>query len=265
MDDDSNTTTENRRVNNRSTDTQNKDCRCKPQASNPLNTSRLGTPQEPATLQAMKLPTDRVAVKICGVTNASDANAAIDAGADLLGFNTWTGTKRFVDLAANAAWIAELPVPRIALLVNASLAEAKRIACLPYIDALQLHGDEDASFCQRVAEFGKPLIKALRASSHEALSGADTFSTRHILLDAHVPGAFGGTGKRIDLDLARDFRARFPAFTLWLAGGLTPENVAEAIAVARPQVVDVSSGVEASPTRKDLGKMRDFIASARGI
>jgi phosphoribosylanthranilate isomerase len=211
----------------------------------------------------MKLPMDRVAVKICGVTNASDANAAVDAGADLLGLNTWAGTKRFIDLAANAAWIAELPVPRVALLVNASLAEAERIADLSYIDALQLHGDEDASFCQRVAAFGKPLVKALRASSSETLAGADTFSTRHILLDAHVPGAFGGTGKRIDLDLARDFRARFPAFTLWLAGGLTPENVAEAITIARPQVVDVSSGVEASPTRKDLGKMRNFIASVR--
>ena len=211
----------------------------------------------------MKLPTDRVAVKICGVTNASDANAAFDAGADLLGFNTWPGTKRYVDLAANAAWIAELPVPRVALLVNASLSEAERTAGLPYIDALQLHGDEDAAFCKCVAAFGKPLIKALRASSSEIFSGADSYSTRHILLDAHVPGAFGGTGKRINLDLAREFRERFPTFTLWLAGGLTPENVAEAITAACPQVVDVSSGVEAELGRKDVTKMRDFIAAVR--
>jgi phosphoribosylanthranilate isomerase len=211
----------------------------------------------------MKLPMDRVAVKICGITNAKDAIAAVDAGADLLGLNTWTGTKRFLDLAANAEWIAGLPIPRVALLVNASLEEAERIAGLPYIDALQLHGDEDAEFCQRVAAFGKPLIKALRAPNSDAFAGLDEFATPHILLDAHVPGAFGGTGKRINLELARDFRSRFPAFTLWLAGGLTPENVAEAISVARPQVVDVSSGVEASPTRKDVAKMRDFVASVR--
>jgi len=211
----------------------------------------------------MKLPTDRVAVKICGVTNANDAIAAVEAGADLLGLNTWTGTKRYVDLAANAEWITELPIPRVALLVNASLPEAERIAGLSYIDALQLHGDEDADFCQRVAAFGKPLIKALRASSSAAFAGVETFCTPHILLDAHVPGAFGGTGKRIDLGLAQEFRKQFPAFTLWLAGGLTPQNVAEAISIARPQVVDVSSGVELDPRRKDVVKMRDFVAAAR--
>jgi phosphoribosylanthranilate isomerase len=211
----------------------------------------------------MKLPTGRVAVKICGVTNANDAIAAVNAGADLIGLNTWMGTKRHVDLAANAAWITELTVPRVALLVNASLTEAERIASLPYIDALQLHGDEDASYCLRVAEFGKPLVKALRAASIEAFTGVETFSTRHILLDAHVPGAFGGTGKQIDLDLAREFQKQFPKFTLWLAGGLTPENVANAISSVRPQVVDVSSGVEATRARKDVGKMRDFIAAAR--
>jgi phosphoribosylanthranilate isomerase len=216
-----------------------------------------------ASFPAMKLPTDRVAVKICGVTNANDAIAAVNAGADLLGFNTWSGTKRHVDLPANAAWIADLPVPRVALLVNASLSEAERIANLPYIDALQLHGDEDALYCQRVTAFGKPLIKALRAASSSAFIGAKTFSTRHILLDAHVPGAFGGTGKQIDLNLAREFRNQFPNFTLWLAGGLTADNVTNAISVARPQVVDVSSGVEATVARKDTGKMRDFIAAVR--
>ena len=214
---------------------------------------------------AMKLPKDRVAVKICGVNNREDALAAIDAGADLLGFNTWRGTKRFVDLEANAEWIAALPVTRVALLINASLEEAKRVAALPFIDALQLHGDEDATFCKRAVAFGKPLIKAIRLSSSVALYGADQFSTPHILVDAHVPGAFGGTGASVDLVLARSFREQFPQLTLWLAGGLQPDNVVGAIRVVRPQVVDVSSGVEIEPARKDPAKMRRFIAAAHQV
>jgi phosphoribosylanthranilate isomerase len=213
----------------------------------------------------MNLPKDRVAVKICGVNNREDALAAVDAGADLLGFNTWRGTKRFVDLEANAEWIAAVPVTRVALLINASFEEVKRVAALPFVDALQLHGEEDAVFCERAAACGKPLIKAIRLNSPEALHSADQFSTPHILLDAHVPGAFGGTGANVDLVLARAFREQFPRLTLWLAGGLRPDNVASAIERARPQVVDVSSGVETEPARKDPMKMRRFIVAAHQV
>jgi phosphoribosylanthranilate isomerase len=203
-------------------------------------------------------------VKICGITNPEDATAAVEAGADLLGFNTWLGSKRYLDLDANAGWIAELPVLRIALLVNASPQEAAEIAALPYIDALQLHGDEDASFCAALARMEKPIVKALRAREAEHFAGADSFSTEHVLLDAHVPGAYGGTGTRVDLALAREFRARHPALTLWLAGGLVPDNVAEAIRAVNPRVVDVASGVERAPGIKDFGRMLAFCAAARG-
>lgn len=211
----------------------------------------------------MKLPAGRVAVKVCGITREEDALAAIDAGADLLGFNTWTGTKRYIDIEKNARWLAGLPVIRVALLVNAPLDFAARIAALPFIDALQIHGDEDASECARLAAFGKPIIKALRAEDPAVAHGADTFSTRHVLLDAHVPGAYGGTGARVDLELARRFREENPALTVWLAGGLRPENVAEAVRSVRPAVVDVSSGVETEPARKDIAKMRAFTAAVR--
>ena len=213
----------------------------------------------------LELPAGRIAVKICGITNRDDALAAVDAGADLLGFNTWRGTKRFVDIARNAEWIAGLPRPvvRVALLVNATPEETERVAAFPFVDALQFHGDEDADFCRWAAKIGKPIIKALRASDRGILAHAGEFSTPHILLDAHVPGEFGGTGARADLALACEFRRAHPALTLWLAGGLTPENVADAVRSVQPAVVDVSSGVEFEPGRKDSAKMRAFANAAR--
>lgn len=213
----------------------------------------------------MELPAGRIAVKICGLTNCEDALAAIDAGADFLGFNTWVGTKRFIDLDANANWIAGLPdhAIRVALLVNASREETARIAALPFVDALQFHGDEDAAFCQWAAELGKPILKVIRAKNAGAFADAATFSTPHILLDAHVPGEFGGTGARVDLDLVKRFQAEHPTLSLWLAGGLTPENVDAVVRAIRPAAVDVSSGVESAVARKDVAKMRAFVAAAK--
>lgn len=213
----------------------------------------------------MTFPAERIAVKICGITRETDALAAIAAGADFLGFNTWTGTKRYLDIEQNAAWISALPVQRVALLINAPMDFAARIAALPCIDALQLHGDESAADCARIARLGKPIIKALRANDPAVAKGADGFSTADVLLDAHVPGAFGGTGARVDLDLARHFRERHPQLRMWLAGGLRPENVAAAAAFVRPAVVDVSSGVESSPAVKDAAMMRDFISAVRSV
>lgn len=213
----------------------------------------------------LELPAGRIAVKICGITNRDDALAAADAGADLLGFNTWTGTRRFLDIAKNADWIAALPRPiiRVALLVNATPDEARRIAAFEFVDALQFHGDEDAAYCRWAAALGKPIIKALRARDRGVAENAASFSTRHILLDAHVPGEFGGTGARVDLGLAREFRRANPALSLWLAGGLTHGNVAEAVRAVQPAVADVSSGVEFEPGRKDAAKMRAFAQAVR--
>lgn len=212
----------------------------------------------------MNLPPARVAVKLCGITRECDALAAIEAGADVLGFNTWTGTKRYLDVE-NARWLDALPILRVALLVNAPLDFAARIAALPYIDALQLHGDEDAAECARIAALGKPIIKALRAQDPAVKAGASAFSTRHVLLDAHVPGAYGGTGARVDLELALRFREQNPTLTVWLAGGLRPENVAEAVRTVRPAAVDVSSGIESQPAIKDAALMRAFVRAARSV
>jgi phosphoribosylanthranilate isomerase len=208
----------------------------------------------------------RTRVKICGITNREDAEDAIAAGADALGFNTWREGKRFIDLDAAADWIGALPpfVARVALLVNAPLAEAERIARLPFIDALQLHGDESREYCAALARLGRPLVKALRVRDARDLADADAFSTRHILLDPHVADAFGGTGVRLDLGMAEALRQRHPHLTLVLAGGLRPENVAEAVRVARPYAVDVSSGVESAPGRKDRALMKAFVDAVMG-
>jgi phosphoribosylanthranilate isomerase len=106
------------------------------------------------------------------------------------------------------------------------------------------------------------MIKAIRARDAGVLDAADSFATPHILLDAHVQGEFGGTGARVDMALARRFKVEHPNLIIWLAGGLTPANVADAVQVVQPRVVDVSSGVESAPGRKDAGKLRAFVLAA---
>lgn len=205
----------------------------------------------------------RVRVKICGVTNEEDARRAIELGADALGFNLFPGSKRCVALEREAVWIAALPplVTRVAVLVNAPLAEARRVAAHPAIDCVQLHGDEDADYCAELARGGRPFIKALRVREARDLAGANRFWTGRVLLDAHAPGTFGGTGRMFDLALAVEARERFPGLKFILAGGLRAENVAEAIRAARPYAVDVASGVESAAGRKDAAKMAAFFAA----
>ena len=201
-------------------------------------------------------------MKICGITNRDDALAAIACGADALGFNLFPGSKRHIILDEHAAWIRALPpfITRVAVLVNAPLDEARRIAAHPAIDLVQLHGDEDAAFGRAL---GRPFIKALRVSGRETLAAAADCGTPHVLLDAYVPGEFGGTGALADLDLAAELVRTRPELHVILAGGLCAENVAAAIARVRPSAVDVASGVETEPRRKDAEKMRAFCAAVR--
>jgi len=208
----------------------------------------------------------RVRVKICGITNAADAEAAVDAGADALGFNTWEGSRRFLDIRTAADWLRELPVfvSRVALGINLPLGEALRVADLPYVDLLQLHGDETVGYCAQIAASGRSFVRAVRLSGAGCLPALEEWSTRQVLLDAAVPGAFGGTGTLADLNLAAGAVSRFPSLRVTLAGGLDPDNVAEAVRLVRPYAVDVASGVESSPGLKDRAKMRDFVAAVAG-
>ncbi len=207
----------------------------------------------------------RVRIKICGLTNEADAVAAIEAGADALGFNGFAGSKRFIDLAAESVWMAALPplVSRVAVVVNPTAQEAHGLLALPGVDVLQFHGDETAEFCDPFQKCG--FIKAFSARDLASLEAAARFGTGSVLLDAFVPGAYGGTGKLIDLPLAAAFVRKHPQLRVILSGGLAPENVAEAVRVVRPYAVDVASGVEmkSEPRRKDHSLMKEFIAAVR--
>ena len=204
-----------------------------------------------------------VRVKICGITNFDDASAVIEAGADALGFNLFPGSKRHVRLEDIESWLPSLAgrFLRVAVMVNPS--DAELAGARPHFDVIQLHGHETPGFCRRAAAAGR-LWKALpltRATS----SDPDDYQADAILLDSFVPGAFGGTGILIDLEAAAHFVRACESRPVWLSGGLNPENVAEAVAKVRPFGVDVASGVEVpgEPRRKDIARVRSFVAAAR--
>jgi len=203
-------------------------------------------------------------VKICGITREQDALEAIALGADALGFNLYPGSKRFIPLERDAPWIVTLPpfVTRVAVVVNATLEDALKIADHPAIDIVQFHGDEDEAYCAAFAKSGRPFIKALRLKDASSIGAASGFSTRNLLLDAHAGAAYGGSGTLIDLALAAECVAKCPALRIALAGGLKPENVGDAVQRVQPYAVDVASGVESAPGVKDREKMAAFIDAA---
>ena len=206
---------------------------------------------------------DHVAVKICGVKNEIDALAAIESGADALGFNLYPGSKRYLDWEKEAAWIRELPeeVSRLAVVVNARLEEATRLLETDLFDGLQLHGEESREYCQSLVQYRKPILKAVRSTSLELLERIDRYPVFGVLIDSCRASAFGGTGETFDWTLLQGLKFAKPVI---VAGGLPPANVAEAVREMRPYAVDVASGVENNQGRKDKWKMQEFILAVRG-
>lgn len=197
-------------------------------------------------------------VKVCGITNSKDAQAAVRYGADALGFIFVRKSPRYIEPAEAAKIIATLPpfITTVGVFVDSPLEEVQNIIQETKLSVAQLHGDETTEFCSSI---GHPAIKAirLRDSSDIDLLARYRSVTRAVLLDAYSPVAHGGTGQVCDWSLAQ--RAVADGYCVVLAGGLTPENVAEAITCVRPYAVDVSSGVEASPGVKDHNKLKAFI------
>ncbi len=206
----------------------------------------------------------RTRVKFCGITNETDLRAAVRAGADAIGFNLFSSSSRYVEPEACAALLALVPafVTRVVLVVNAEASYVRSLCDRLSFDLLQFHGDEDEGFCRM---FDRPYIKALRIGSQadvdEGVSGYPSASA--LMFDARVKGQFGGTGATFDWHLAKNIE-----MPLILAGGLDPDNVGAAIRTVRPWAVDVSSGIESEPGRKDPAKMQAFaraVVKADGV
>ena len=212
-------------------------------------------------------------VKICGVTNEADANQAGLLGADAIGLNFYKGSPRYITPAQAESIMANLfPfVEPVGVFVSPDLQADLKVVSTLRLRTVQLHqADENSCLTFLANPLGVRLISAFSVSNKDDVQGINLFLERcyqhaktwpsAVLVDARVPGKLGGTGKTLPWELLADYNRRVP---LILAGGLTPENVAEAIRIVRPYAVDVASGVESSPGHKDPEKMKRFIESAR--
>ncbi len=199
-------------------------------------------------------------VKICGLTSVADAVAAAEAGADMIGLMFYEKSPRHISLAT-AAEISRAVSPfvlKVGVFVNPEEALVSRAIAECGLSVLQFHGDEPSEFC---TQFGLMSLKAIRVQNAESLNALENFQTDAFLLDAYSKSGLGGTGEKFNWDLA--LAAQKFGKPIFLAGGLTPENVADAVKQVRPFAVDVSSGVESAPGKKDAAKVRAFIQAVR--
>jgi phosphoribosylanthranilate isomerase len=199
-------------------------------------------------------------IKICGITSRDDALAAVEAGADALGFVFYPESPRYVSTALAANIIEALPplVAKVGVFVDAAPEQIRQVIAQCGLDTVQLHGAEPPENCRNLPA---KVIKAFRIQTLESLLELPRYLTDAWLLDSYVPGQPGGTGARFKWDLAVE--AKKLGRPIILAGGLTPGNVAAAVRQVRPFGVDVSSGVESAPGRKDRRKIEQFIEAAR--
>jgi phosphoribosylanthranilate isomerase len=204
----------------------------------------------------------RTRIKICGITNLADAFLAAGLGADMLGFIFYANSPRGIGREKAAAICRALPisVERVGVFVNTTAAEIEQTLQECGLTALQFHGDEPPAFCR---QFAARAIKALRVRDADSLRAAAEYDVDALLLDTYTDSQRGGTGRTFDWSLA--VRAKSLGRPIILSGGLTPENVQDAIRAAQPDAVDVASGVESAPGRKDLEKLRRFIQAVRTV
>jgi phosphoribosylanthranilate isomerase len=203
-------------------------------------------------------------VKICGITNLDDALAAIDAGADALGFNFYKPSPRYVTPEAAHEVIAQLPanILTVGVFVNEDSPEAvEYLARRASVTAIQLHGDESPDYCRNLGQF--KVIKALAAGADFDAEQARAYEVDAILLDTKDPALRGGTGRIFDWSIARRVRRFVPK--LFLAGGLSVQNIEQAIISVGPYGVDACSALEEKPGKKDHERMRLFIKTVRGV
>jgi phosphoribosylanthranilate isomerase len=205
-----------------------------------------------------------VFTKICGITNFADAMHAIDAGADALGFNFSSRSKRCLDRRTDGDWLSNVPasVLRVAILTNPVWREVVDLSDSPFIDAVQLHGEETPAFCRLLLESKIPFVKAVPVTSSDERPDVSGFFTGTVLLDSKKGDRFGGTGETFDWDVAGAVIRDNPKMKVIVSGGLNPGNVVEAVRKIRPYGVDVASGVEHASGLKDPKLVEQFIARA---
>ncbi len=210
-------------------------------------------------------------VKICGITNIEDARAAVTAGADMLGMNFVPSSKRYIEpsaalaikqqLQASQTQASQKQVLWVGVVADLSLDELTALQQRSGVDRLQLHGSESPAALEQLLDSGCSAFKAVRIANQQDVACAWDYSGAWLLADAKAPsGELGGSGHTFDWQLVRELAEQRP---LILAGGLTPLNVAAAVTQVRPFAVDVASGVESAPGRKDPQKMAEFIANAQ--
>jgi phosphoribosylanthranilate isomerase len=198
----------------------------------------------------------RVRVKICGIRSLEEASTAVRLGADALGFNFWPPSPRYITPQAARDIIRQLHpfITCVGVFVNENLETIMDIVSKVGLNTVQLHGDESPEFCDSLGVMR--VIKAIRVSTGFRISSIKDYRVSAVLLDAKVAGNYGGTGQRFDWNLAIQAKRFAPII---LAGGISAENVADAILTVRPMAVDVCSGVEAEPGRKDLNRMKQLM------
>lgn len=201
-------------------------------------------------------------VKICGITNPEDALTAVEAGADALGFVFYKESPRHIFPEEASRIINLLPpfVQAVGLFVNEEPETVNQISRLCRLGLVQLHGDETPEYC---ASIESRIMKAFRVRSLTCLGPIADYRLSGCLLDAYSPSFYGGTGTSFNWEIAHEAVQR--GHRIVLAGGLTPDNVSEAIRQVKPWGVDVSSGVESAPGRKDTNKVREFIRNAKDV
>jgi phosphoribosylanthranilate isomerase len=198
-------------------------------------------------------------IKICGITNLNDAFLALDLGADALGFIFYRYSKRYISSEDALGIISKLPpfVKTVGVFVNQSVDELKYMKREIGFDLFQLHGEEEPDYCR---ELGNSVIKAMRVKDRINQDDIDSFPVQALLFDAYSTEDFGGTGRSFNWELLKRIAV---SKSVILSGGLTPENVAEAIDIVSPYAVDVSSGVEDYPGKKNPVKLKAFIKAVR--
>ena len=203
-----------------------------------------------------------VSLKICGVTTCDDATRLAEMAVDALGVNFWPKSKRYL-AAEEATWLRELAgkILRVGVFVNQAPELPLRLLREGYLDAIQLHGDETPDDAAAYRSAGVPFIKAIGVKTPADLENAVHYGAAGILLDAHAPGIYGGTGEVFDWEVASEFRRQHPELPILLAGGIVPENAGLAAMSVKPAALDIASGAEISPGIKDFQKVAAFLTA----